>query len=357
MDTQQKLSIDHILATVAEQRASDLHFSVGSPPILRIDEKLVTIDDVAIVTKEFMEEFVASFLDTDQLRTLHENREVILAYQYQKQARFRVNIFYQKGVLAAYFRLIGNRIPPLEQLGLPPILQQLAGLPEGLIIISGSFGSGKTTTAASIIEHVNQERSAYILTVERPIEYIFANRRSIIEQREVGRDAVSFESALATTTQEDVNVLFLSELPSAAVIRQVLTIAGSGRLVLANLEADTVAKSLELITNSFPSNEQQQVREQLSLVLAGIVCQRLVPRIGGGQIAVAEVLTSTPPVRALLKEGSFYQLGNIIQTSRAEGMVPLDWSLAELVKLNQITIEEALEKAVDPQQLRYMLRT
>ncbi len=356
MDTQQKLALDHILSTAAEQKASDLHLSVGSAPILRIDGKLIQLKGEQIVTKEFMVGFADSVLDSDQQKTLEEKKEIVIAYQLKKSIRFRVNIYYQKRVLAAYLRIIGDTIIPLQNLGLPMTVETLAKQTEGLVLISGSFGSGKTTTSASIIDYINKTRSNYILTVEKPIEFIFANQKSIIEQRQVGRDAISFEKALSTITQEDVEVLFVSELPSTDVIREVNTIAASGRLVIANVEADTTVKTLEQIINKFSGNELQQIRDSLATNLIGVICQRLVPKIGGGEIAIAEILTNTPPAQAIIKEGSLYQLSNIIQTSREEGMVSLDWSLAELVKANQVLLDDALKNATDPQQLRYMLR-
>ncbi len=356
MDTQSKLMMDKVLSIVAEQKASDLHLSVGSSPIIRLDDKLITLKNEEVITKDFIQEFVDDLLDDDQKKTLARKKEVVLAYQFQKRSRFRINIFYQKGVLAVYFRLIGDTIIPLQKLGLPDTLQKLIQLPKGLIITSGSFGSGKTSTAASMIDYINQTTSSYILTIEKPIEYSFQNKKSIIEQREVGRDTVSFEQALSIITQEDVDLLFISELTTKKVIKDVLNIAAAGRLVIANIEADTIIKTLEAIIYNFPSNEQQQIKEHLSQNLAGIICQRLIPKIGGGQIAVAEILTSTQPIQSLIKEGSLYQINNIIQTSREEGMVSLDWSLAELIKTNQISLEDALKNASDPQQLKYMLR-
>lgn len=356
MDTQEKLAIDKILRLVAEQKASDLHLMIGSHPVIRLNNKLITLEEEKIITREFMSGFLQTVLDPEQLANLETNKDVVLAYQYQKQTRFRINIFHQKGQVAAYLRLIGNTILPLKSLGLPPTLETLAGLTKGLLIISGSFGSGKTTTSAALLDYINRQRASYVMTVERPIEYLYNNQKSIIEQREVGRDTKSFEQALQYVTQEDVDIIFLSELPNADVIRQVMDIAASGRLVIANLEADTIVKSLELIITRFPKDGQQQIREHLAANLAGVVCQRLVPRVGGGQIAVAEIMTSTPPIQSLIKEGALYQMNNIILTSRAEGMVSLDWSLAELVKTNEVLLEDALQYAGDPQQLRYMLR-
>ncbi|MFA5051481.1 MAG: PilT/PilU family type 4a pilus ATPase [Patescibacteria group bacterium] len=356
MDTQEKLAIDKILRLVAEQKASDLHLMIGSHPVIRLNNKLITLEEEKIITREFMSGFLQTILDPDQLANLEKNKEVVLAYQFQKQTRFRINVFHQKGQVAAYLRLIGNTIMPLRSLGLPSTLENLANLTKGLVIFSGSFGSGKTTSSASLLDYINRQRANYILTIEKPIEYLFNNQKSIIEQREVGRDTNSFEQALSYVTQEDIDIVFLSELPNPAVIKQVMNIATSGRLVIANLEADTIIKTLELIITGHPKDEQQQIREHLAANLAAVICQRLVPRIGGGQVAVAEIMTSTPPIQSLIKEGSLYQINNIILTSRAEGMVSLDWSLAELVKTNEVKLEDALQYASDPQQLSYMLR-
>ncbi|MBU0598167.1 PilT/PilU family type 4a pilus ATPase [Patescibacteria group bacterium] len=357
METQKKLLIDRILNTFAEQKATDLHMTVGIPPVLRIDEKLIPLDNEPIIDQELLQSFVGEILDEGQLKTLEEKREIVIAYQFNKQARFRVNIYYQKRALAAYLRIIGTQIVPLNQLGLPlGALEKISDLQEGLVLVSGAFGSGKTTTSASIIDHINTLRSAYILSIEKPIEYIFTNKKSIVEQREVGRDALNFEKALSLITQEDVDVVFVSELSSPEIIKQALNVATSGRLVIANIEADTIIKTLEFLINHFPSNEQLQIRHQLSINLEGIICQQLVPNIGGGQVAIAEIMISTPPIRSLIKEGSLNQISNIIQTSREEGMVPLDWSLAELVKTNTILLDQALKHASDPTHLKHLLR-
>ncbi len=355
MNTQSKLSIDRILSTVAEKNAADLHLSVGAAPMLRVNNELVPLPHEPIVTQDFMETFVDTILDIEQRSVLHEQREIVVAFQLNPQSRFRINIFYQRSMLAAYVRLIGNAIKPISQLGLPPSIELFTNATKGLIIISGSFGSGKTTTSASLIEHINKNAARYILTIERPIEYVFQSQKSIVEQREVGRDVHSFEQALRTITQEDVDVLFASELTNTDTIDRLLAIAASGRLVITNVEADTTVKTLEHIINEYPGNEQQRVREQLAANLMGILCQRLVPRVGGSVVPIAEILINTPPVQAHIKEGSLYQLATVIQTSRAEGMVSLDWALAELVKTNEITLDAALANASDQQQLRYML--
>lgn len=355
MNIQAKLSIDRIFSTIAEKNAADLHLSVGAAPMLRVTDELVPLPGEPVITQEFMETLVDSTLDMEQRAILQKQREIVVAFQLNPQSRFRINIFYQRGLLAAYVRLIGNAIKSIDQLGLPPSIEQFTQATKGLIIISGTFGSGKTTTSAALIEYINKHTARYILTVERPIEYVFQSQKSIVEQREVGRDVLTFEQALRTITQEDVDVLFVSEFTNANTIDQLLAIAASGRLVIANVEADTTVKTLEHIINRYPGNEQQRVREQLAANLMGIVCQRLVPRVGGGVVPVAEILISTPPIQAHIKEGSLYQLSTVIQTSRAEGMVSLDWALAELVKTNEITFESALTHASDEQQLRSVL--
>ncbi len=357
MDTQSKMTIDTILNTVAGQQASDLHLSVGNPPVIRLNEQLVPLENETIITKRFMEDFVEAILTPDQREKLEEKKEIVISYQFNKQARFRVNIFYQKEVLAAYLRYVSNTIRPLDQLGLPFYsMEKLTKKDEGLIIISGEFGSGKTTTSASIIDYINKHRSAYILSIEEPIEYIFTNKKSIIEQREVGRDAISFEQGLHSVTQEDIDVLFISDLPSPEVIKEVLTIANSSRLVVATVEADSILKTLEYIINSFPGDEQHQVRQQLASNLEGVICQKLISRIGGGKAAIAEIMLATDPIRSIIKEGSLYQINNIIQTSREEGMASFDWSLADLVKTNQVQYETAVDHAADKQRLATLLR-
>jgi len=355
-DTSSRLNFNRILSTLAEYKASDLHLTIGNPPILRVDTKLVPLENESMVTPDFIETVVSTVLNEEQKKVLEKDKEIVLAYSLEDRARFRVNIFYQKGYPSVSLHYIGDKIKNLKELGLPPVVEQFVNIKRGLVLVTGPFGSGKTTTLVSMINTINNNRSDYILTIENPIEYLFVNNKSVIEQREVGRDTPSLADGLRTVTQEDVDVVMLSDLPDAEVIKEVLNIADSGRVVFASYNADSVVKAIEKMINCFPPNEQKQIKSFLSDNLEGAVCQRLLPRVGGGRIVVAEVLIPTEPVRNVIKEGVLYQINNIIQTSREEGMISLDKSLAELVKTGEILIEEALACAQDPQSLRTMTR-
>lgn len=355
-DTGSQLAFKRILSTVAEYKASDLHLTIGNPPILRVDTKLIPLEKESVVTPDFIENVADTLLSDEQKKVLDKDKEIVLAYSLEDKARFRVNIFYQKGYPSVSFHYIGNKIKTLKDLGLPPVVEQFTKIKKGLVVVSGPFGSGKTTTLISIINTINSTRSEYILTIENPIEYLFVNNKSIVEQREVGRDTPSLVEGLKTVTQEDVDVVMVSDIPNADVIREVLNIADSGRIVYTSINADSVVKSIEKMVSIFSLDEQKQARSFLADNLEGVVCQRLLPRVGGGRIVVAEILIPTEPVRNVIKEGVFYQINNIIQTSREEGMISLDKSLAELVKTGEIIIEEALAYAQDPQSLRVMAR-
>lgn len=354
MPAADQLTLQRILGTVAERNASDLHLTVGSPPVMRIDTKLIPMAEEPVVSSQFIERVVDLILTEEQKAELAAKREVVIAYDFTRNTRFRVDVFYQKGLLAATLRFIGGTVKPLKELGLPPIVEAFTKLVQGIVIVSGPFGSGRTTTLAALVNAINRTRAEYILTIEKPIEYVFVNDKSIVEQREVGRDTPSFEQALASVTDEDVNVVVASEIGSADVVRSILTVAESGRLVLATIGTDSVLRTLEKLVKFFPESEQEQVRLQLASNLQGIICQRLLPQVGGGQVAAAEILVATPPVRAVIKDGMFHQTTNIIQTSREEGMISLDRSLVELIKRGSVGLQDALRYASDKQVVRQL---
>jgi twitching motility protein PilT len=350
--TQGGLAIAHLLSTVAERKASDLHLTVGNPPILRIDGKLNTLAEEAIVTPDFLEDVVKTMLSPDQRRALEERRELTVAYQFENRARFKANVYHQKGFLAVSLRLIPATIPSIAELGLPAIVETFAELERGLVIVTGPFGSGRTTTIAALIQSINQKRSEHIVTIERPIEYLFLNNQSVIEQREVGVDTVSIEQALTTASHEDVDVVMVSELEDADAIRAALTAVESGRLLLTTMTTESAVKTIEKLLLSFNTTELPQVRKQLAENLRGIVSQRLLPRVGGGRIVVAEVLIPNEPIRSVLRDGVLYQLQNILHTSREEGMVSLDRALAELVKAGVVLLDDAMQFTSDRAALR-----
>ncbi len=352
----QQLTLDRLLTRVAEYRASDLHLTVGMPPVLRVDGRLVTLTDEATVTPDLMGAFLEQLLADDQRAALERDHSIVFTYALGNKARFKANIFYQRGYPSASLRYIPSQTRTIRELGLPPIIEQFARLPKGLVIISGTFGSGRSATLAALVDLVNRERAEHILTIERPIEYLFINAKSVVEQREVGHDTGSFENALDNSFQEDVNVVMLSELESPSVTSVALKVAESGRLVLSTMNTDSAVRTIEKIITSFAHSEQEQARIQLSEVLQGVVAQRLLPRNGGGSVVAAEVLTVTPAIRSVIRDGVIYQINTILQTSREEGMIPLDRALAEKVRSGEILIDEALAHANDRNSLKLMLR-
>lgn len=332
---------------MAEYNASDLHLSVGNVPTVRIDGELTPLREEQVITPEFLEKLTLFLLDEKQRAELEKEREIIFSYNFQNRIRFKVNLFYQEGYLSASLRLINSDIKTLAELGLPRAVEQVTKLNKGLVIVCGPFGSGRTSTLAAILNEINNTRDEHILTIEKPIEYVFMDNRCIVEQREVGRDTHSFEKALQSAFQEDVDVIVVSDLKHKNVVKSVFDLAEGGRLVFAGMDTDSSIKTIEKLINSFDAPEQHQARVQLSEVLAGIIVQRLMPRVGGGRILVAEVLIPTPPVRSVIREGNLLQLNNVLQTSREDGMISLDRSLAELVRTGEILADSAMQYAVD----------
>lgn len=355
-DTAIQIELAKLLGRVAEYKASALHLSVGNPPILRVDERLMALQDEGILTPDKLVKIADSFLTEEQRKQLELEKEIVFTYSFEERARFKVGIFYQKGYLSISLRYIPTVVPTLAELGLPTVAERFTHLKKGLVLVTGPFGSGKTTTLASLVDSINQTRSEYIITIERPIEYLFTNNKSIVEQREVGRDTQSYKKALTNIPQEDMNVVMVSEMEEAEVMELVFTVVESGRVVFSSMNSDSAYKTIERIVNSFPDQKHEQIRLQLADALEGVISQRLLPRISGGKVVAAEVLIPTPAVRSIMKEGSIYQLNTILQTSREEGMISLDRALADLVKSGEVLLEDALAHAVDKNGLKMMIR-
>jgi len=350
----EEIEINRILTAVAEYNASDLHLSVGNVPTVRVDGELVALREERVVTPDFMKKFSLFFLDEKQREILNREREIISSYNFQNRIRFKVNLFYQEGYLSASLRLIPSTIKTLKELGLPPIVEKFYQIKKGLVIVCGPFASGRSFTIAALLNEINNRRKEHILTVEKPIEFVFGDNQSIIEQREVGRDTNSFEQALKSAFRGDIDVIMVGEMKSKEVIKGALDLAEGGRLVYSAMETDSSIKTIERIVSSFESEAKNQARVQLSEVLEGIIVQRLVPRVGGGRILVTEILIPNPAIRSIIKEGNIYQINNVLQTSRGEGMVSLDRALAELVKTGEIMLESAIQYAVDENNLKRM---
>ncbi|MBI2984287.1 MAG: Flp pilus assembly complex ATPase component TadA [Candidatus Kerfeldbacteria bacterium] len=348
--------LNRILTTAAGLRASDLHFLIGSSPILRVEGRLTPLNDEPPVSADFMESIIATFLSETQRQHLTQNKEIVVGHSLNPQVRFKVSAFYQRGSLTVTLHFISAELKRVKDLGLPEAVAGFVRLTKGLVLITGPYGAGRTTTMNAIINDINESRTVNLVTIEQPIEHLFVNNQSIIEQREVGRDALSYEQAIRTASREDVDVIVVSESEGQEVLAAMLDAAEASRLVISTMNTDSVLGTIEKILNSFPADEVPKARVQLSNVLSGIISQRLLPKVGGGVVAVAEVMIPTGPVRAVIRDGAMVQLNNVLQTSRQPGMVSLDRSLAQLVRDGIIVVEDALIHAQDPNQLKAMVR-
>ncbi|RJO59354.1 type IV pili twitching motility protein PilT [Candidatus Parcubacteria bacterium] len=355
MLTSEQQAITRILTQATQYRASDIHLVPGNPPVLRVDGKLMQLDQEMIISTDLLKSYIGSVLSPVQLKSLESEKDIRVTISLEGKMRFRMIAMYQKGNLSLDLRFIPDVIPTLAELGLPKESENFARAPHGLVLISGPFGSGRTTAMAAMLNLINQERVCHIITIERPIEFLFAGQKSIIEQREVGVDVKTMEHALALIESEDVDVVAISELETDTDLRACVNALHSGRLILATITADSSAQAIERLVNAFPLAEQEAARKIIADALQGIVNLRLVPRVGGGRILVSEIFAPTSASRAVIRDGQFLQLANTIQTSRQEGMVSLDRSLAELVRVGDIKPEDAEAVAIDPQSLKQMI--
>lgn len=343
-----------LLDEAMSRKASDLHVTVGLPPVLRIDGKLTAINGEEVVTPEASQKLSESIMTESQLERFVSKKEVDFSFGYQAM-RFRANVFYERGNVSSALRLIPKEIRSLTDLNLPSVLEKFTLPTQGLVLVTGPTGHGKTTTVAAMIKHINDTRREHIITIEDPIEYLFEHNKSIIQQREVGADTLSFSRALRGALREDPNIVILGEMRDYETIEAALTVAETGHLVLATLHTNNAAQTADRIIDVFPPHQQPQIRTQLSNVLVGIVSQRLIPRASGGRIAASEIMIATSAIRNVIREQKTHQLNNLIQISGADGMISLDKVLAELVKKGEITIDDALIWANDQKAFKMMV--
>ncbi|MFA5029194.1 MAG: ATPase, T2SS/T4P/T4SS family [Patescibacteria group bacterium] len=356
MESSQYLLVKGILIEAVTRGAVDLHFSVGNNPVLRVNGELVVLQDKDLITQDFMEKLMASLLTVEQRKKVEVDREIVLTHNFDKDLRFKINVFYQRGFLSATLRHIPAKIPTIGSLGLNSVIRELTKLKSGLVIISGPFGSGRTTTAIAMLEEINQTRKEYIITIEDPIEYLFANKESIVEQREVGRDTKSFLDALHYFQEEDGDILFLGEMGDSKTIPMVLEIARGSSLVLTVLGAASAVNTVASILDIFQSFDQERVKDLLATSLRAIICQKMVPKVGGGSLVVQEIMLVNDAVKSIILGGSNQQLDNIIQTSRKEGMISFDQALAQLVNERKILLKDAIDNASNRLALESLLR-
>ncbi|MDD5693275.1 MAG: type IV pilus twitching motility protein PilT [Patescibacteria group bacterium] len=349
------LRIENLLEEVIKRDSSDLHLSVGACPMLRIDGLLKPVQNTQPLTEAEVKKLVESVLDEAQKTKLEKEKEVDFSFSFGDVARFRANAYHQKGNIGLALRLIPVKIRTIEELGLPPVLNSFTEKPRGLVLCTGPTGSGKSTTLAAMLDKINSEKSYHIITIEDPIEYTHNHKKSIVEQREVHYDTQSFSIALRSVLREDPDVVLLGEMRDLETISSAITIAETGHLVLATLHTNNAAQSMDRMIDVFPPYQQQQIRVQIANMLQGVISQRLVPQIGGGRVAVSEILVTTPAVRNIIREGKTHQLDAVIQTGAEYGMITMDKALATLVKSGRITSEDALGYAIDAQELEKLL--
>jgi twitching motility protein PilT len=356
MEAKKTIRIETLLEEVINRNASDLHLQVNLPPTLRIDGKLVPATGSEKLNEEAVEALVFAILDEDQKQILLKDKEFDFSFAFGDLGRFRVNAFHERGNIAAALRLIPKNIQTIDSLGLPPVVGGFAELPRGLVLVTGPTGSGKSTTLAALIDKINTEKQTHIITIEDPIEYTHSNKKSAIVQREVHYDTFSFAAALRSSLRQDPDVVLIGEMRDLETIAAAITLAETGHLVFATLHTNSASQSIDRMVDVFPSHQQSQVRSQLSVILQAIVSQRLVPAIGGGRIAAAEILVATSAIRNIIREGKTHQIDAAIQTGADHGMQSMDRTLVNLIHNGTITYDDARSIAVDIEELDRLMR-
>jgi twitching motility protein PilT len=345
-----------VLSRMVEVRASDVHLTPGFAPAIRVRGRITPMEDYPELTPQDTREIVYSILNDAQRKQFENNQQLDFAYAIPKVARFRVNCYFQRGAISAAFRLIPDEIQSLESLGLPLVLEEFARKPRGFVLFTGPTGSGKTTSLASMVDLINSEREEHILTIEDPIEFLHTHKKCIVNQREIGADAIDFAQALKGALRQDPDVILVGEMRDLETISTALTAAETGHLVFATLHTQSTAQTVDRIIDVFPPHQQQQVRMQLSVALQGIVTQQLLPTAdGSSRVVGCEVLVPTPAVRNLIREGKTHQIYSALQTSGAVGMQTMDSHLAQLVRMGKITRSLAEQRASIPEELRRLL--
>ena len=351
-----KQELDDLMVNTARENASDLHLSVGRYPTLRINGRLIPLTNKEILTPQKAEELVDALLTDEQKEKFIKDKEADLSYEFGKEARFRVNVFYQRGFISAAFRLIPAKIRTLEDLDISSTIYDFTKQSQGFVLVTGPAGHGKTTTLAALINRINHQKYDHIITIEDPIEYIYAQDKCIIDQREVHTDTRSFNNALRSVFREDANVVLIGEMRDWETISTAVTAAETGHLVFATLHTNSAAQTIDRIIDSFPASQQGQIRAQLSANLLGIVSQRLIPGVDRGRVPAVEIMFANSAVKNLIRENKVHQLDLVINTSSDEGMISLNNSLADLIREKKITMESAETYSTNIEDLRMMLK-
>lgn len=352
--TEQK--IKNLLRIAAQRGASDLHLVVGRYPTYRVDGKLYPLNQDTILTPSAMQEICNVVLGEEKKKQFEKERQLDFSYNFEDKVRFRVNTFFQQGYISIAFRLISKEIRTLEELNMPEALYDFTKASQGLFLMVGPVGHGKSTTLSAIIDYINHNQEKHILTIEDPIEYVYEQDRSIINQREVYQDTDSFETALRAVFREDANVVLLGELRDLETISTAMTAAETGHLIFGTLHTNDAPQTIDRIVDVFPAHQQNQVRAQLASVLLAVVSQRLIPRVDRGRVPAVEIMIKNNAVENLIRENKSYQIGNVIETGSQEGMVSMDKSLADLVRRGLVSFDAAAAYARDLKSFETLLR-
>ncbi len=349
-----KKEIDELVGMIFKEGASDLHLSVGRTPYIRVSSNLIPLMKKPIISEKDMDGYVNVFLTPNNKELLLKNMNVDFSYSLT-DARFRGNIYFHQGIRSVALRLIPKAIRTLTELNLPPILETFTRRNQGFFLVVGPIGQGKTTTLAAMIEMINQTRSEHIMTIEDPIEYVFESKKSIVDQREVRIDTPDFNDALIAMFRQDINVCMVGEMRDSNTMSTAVTAAETGHLIFSTLHTNNAAQTIDRIIDSFPSDQQDQIRVQLSSSLSGVFSQRLLPRISGGLIPAYELLINNNAISNLIRERRTHELNTVIETSSQEGMIDMNRSLAELVRSGEISVESAYLNSLNPKNLERMI--
>ena len=351
------MDIKQLLQQTIDAGASDLHLLTGVPPTLRIDGVLTPLSNFGVMTKDAVLELVTQSVTSEQLNKISVDKELDFSLAFSEKARFRGNIYTQKGTLAASFRRIPLEIPTIDSLGLPKVLHSFTGLRQGLILVTGPTGHGKSTTLAAILNEININRMAHIITIEDPIEFVFRSQKSIVSQREMNSDTHSWNVALRSALREDPDVVLVGEMRDHETISAALTVAETGHLVFATLHTNSASQTVDRIVDVFPEEQQGQVRLQLSNVLEAVFSQRLIAAIPKGRVVAYELMLGTNAIKTSIRDGKSHMIDSIMETSTEAGMITLEKNLAELVKSGKITLNSAQDWSLRPELLSRLIRS
>lgn len=345
------MKLDDLFKIAVEKKASDLHIIVGMPPVLRIDGQLGPISGKDKMTAKTAEELIFPLLSEQQKQIFIEEKELDLSHEIESGYRFRVNLHWEKGRIGLVARVISSDIPTMEDIGMPEITYKLLEMKQGLILMTGPTGCGKSTTLAAMIDYINATKAVNIMTLEDPIEFLFKSNKSIIKQRQLHTDMISFDNALIHVLRQDPNVIMVGEMRDIATIAATITLAETGHLVLATLHTHNAAQTIDRIIDIFPSHQQQQIRLQVSMTLNAVISQQLIPKEGGGRVASREIMLNIPAISNLIRENKIAQIKTIIQTNADEGMITMDQNLINMYNAGTISQETAQSHMTSPELL------